>query len=506
MSGPLRPRASRYGQRFGVATGHHLATRAAATQLERGGSLVDAMISASAVLTVVLPHATSLGGCGMMLIHDAASGRTQALNGSGIAPAQATPARYDGAIDARGPRSWITPGLVRLWAQAYRRHGRLPWSALLQPAIDLAADGVPFSSELARNLHLASPQVRQQPGFDAAFRIGRADREAGVPWRQAALGATLDRIAGQGEAGFYQGPVAEALCRFASETGGLLLADDLQRITADWREPIHQGYGRFSASVMPPNSVGPLMLAQLQRLRDGFDQGRDPRLLAQILQARAILPALHDRIADPDASWPWQGFGAGGELPPQRPDDPGDTAGIVLVDREGNGLAMLQSVFQPFGSGCVDPATGVLMNNRLSEFSLDPARHNCLAPGKRPVHTLNPYLVCHRGRPVLFAVSPGGVSQTTTGVQCISNAMIDGMRLPEAIDAPRWSIARDGQIMCEPGFSPIVVERLRAAGIDVVTDTLHPFYFGSIKAVRLHPQGALEAAADLRREADAVAW
>ncbi|MGB3433723.1 gamma-glutamyltransferase, partial [Achromobacter sp.] len=91
MSGPLRPRASRYGQRFGVATGHHLATRAAVTQLERGGSLVDAMISASAVLTVALPHATSLGGCGMMLIHDAASGRTRALNGSGIAPAQAMP-------------------------------------------------------------------------------------------------------------------------------------------------------------------------------------------------------------------------------------------------------------------------------------------------------------------------------------------------------------------------------------------------------------------------------
>lgn len=514
MTHLVRPRASLYGQHAGAVTGHHLATRAASAQLERGGTLVDAMIAASAVLVVVLPHATSLGGCAMMLIHDADTGRVHALNGSGIAPGKAEPARFADAIDARGPRSWVVPGLVRFWAQAHRSHGRLPWRSLFAPAIALAADGAPFSSELSRNLGLAGAQVRAQPGFETAFRSNGTDRAVGSIWRQSALAETLDRIATHGEEGFYRGPVAHALCRFANETGGLLEQEDLRHIAAQWCEPVRQDYASFGAAVMPPNSVGVLMLAQLHRLRRGYAQSRDARLYDQIVQARACLPELHDRVADARASWPWQGEDAVdadgahtiGNHRGDRGGDPGDTAGIVLADAAGNGLVMLQSVFQPFGSGCVDPATGILMNNRLGEFSLDPSRHNHLAPGKRPVHTLNPYIAFQDGKPALFAVSPGGVSQTTTGVQCISNTLIDRLRLPEAIDMPRWSIARDGQVMCEPGFSQPAIDRLRAAGIAVVTDSLHPFYFGSIKAIHRHDTGILEAAADLRREAYAAAW
>jgi len=196
---------------------------------------------------------------------------------------------------------------------------------------------------------------------------------------------------------------------------------------------------------------------------------------------------------------------APGESPDHRRDDPGDTAGIVLADAAGNGLVMLQSVFQPFGSGCVDPATGILMNNRLGEFSLQPNQHNLLSPGRRPVHTLNPYVALVDGKPALYAVSPGGVSQTTTGVQCLFNVLVDQMSLPQAIDAPRWSLSRDGKVMCEPGFPASVATRLRELGMQVSTDSLHPFYFGSIKAIRPLPDGVLEAAADLRREAYALA-
>ncbi|ARP81949.1 hypothetical protein CAL12_14745 [Bordetella genomosp. 8] len=505
MTEAARPRASLYGRRHGVVTGHHLATRAAGTQLERGGSLVDGMIAASAVLTVVLPHATSLGGCGMLLLHDAASGTTRALNGSGIAPGRATPALFGHAIDARGPRSWVVPGLVRLWAQAHRAHGRRPWRSLFEDAIELAADGAAFSSEIARNLELVAPQVRAQPGFDSAFQAEGADRRPGTPWPQRALAATLEHIALQGEEGFYAGPVARALCAFAAETGGLLQQEDLRRVAADWSEPVRQRYGRLEALVMPPNSVGVLMLAQLARLESSFHLPRAQRLYAQVMNARACLSRLHDRVADDQADWPWRDDVLATPVPGPMRGEPGDTAGIVLADRQGNGLVMLQSVFQPFGSGCVDPATGILMNNRLSEFSIDPARHNLLAPGKRPVHTLNPYMVFQDGRPALYAVSPGGVSQTTTGVQCISNVLLDGISLPQALDLPRWSIGRDGQLMCEPGFPRETVCLLRDAGVQVVEDSLHPFYFGSIKAVRYH-DGALEAAADLRRQAYAEAW
>ncbi|CAM3663255.1 Gamma-glutamyltransferase [Bordetella sputigena] len=505
MTEAARPRASLYGHRHGVVTGHHLATRAACAQLERGGTLVDGMIAASAVLAVVLPHATSLGGCGMMLLHDAASGKTRALNGSGIAPARATPALFAQAIDARGPRSWVVPGLVRLWAQAHRAHGRQPWRTLFEDAIELAADGAAFSSEVARNLALVAPQVRAQAGFDTAFQVDGVDRRPGAPWRQRALADTLRHIALHGEAGFYEGPVARALCAFSAETGGLLQQEDLRRVAADWTEPVRQRYGKLEALVMPPNSVGVLMLAQLARLQGSFAAPRAQRLYAQVMNARACLPRLHDRVADDRAAWPWRDDALAAAVPGPVRGEPGDTAGIVLADHRGNGLVMLQSVFQPFGSGCVDPATGILMNNRLSEFSTDPARHNLLAPGRRPVHTLNPYMVFEDGRPALYAVSPGGVSQTTTAVQCISNVLLDHTPLPQALDLPRWSIGRDGQLMCEPGFPQETVGLLRDAGVRVVENSLHPFYFGSIKAVR-YLDGMLEAAADLRRQACASAW
>ncbi|HEY0295871.1 MAG TPA: gamma-glutamyltransferase [Bordetella sp.] len=512
-SQPARPRASLYGRRHAVVTGHHLASRAAAARLEQGGSAVDAMIAASAVLTVTVPHATSLGGCAMLLEYDAAEGRLRALNGSGRAPAAARPDLFPRGLDPRGPRAWVVPGLVRLWAQAHRSRGRLPWPSLFTDAIDLAEHGTGFGSEVARNLARASADVRAQPGFAQAFSADGRDRAAGSLHTQPALAWTLKHIAQGGEDAFYRGEVAWRLAAYARQVGALLSAEDLAASSAEWTEPVMQDYGRWQVGVMPPNSVGVLMLAQLERLKPVYDLPRDERLHAQILHAKDCLPRLRDRVADPQAAWPWQDAAAAvspaksaaDSVDPRR-GDPGDTAGIVLADAEGNGLVMLQSVFQPFGSGCVDPGTGILMNNRLGEFSLKPGAHNLLAPGKRPVHTLNPYIVLADGRPVLYAVSPGGVSQTTTGVQCIFNALLDGMRLPQAVDAPRWSLSRDGEVMCEPGFPDEVVARLREAGLAVATDSLHPFYFGSIKAVRRLPGGVLEAAADLRREANALAW
>ncbi|MCD0505923.1 gamma-glutamyltransferase family protein [Bordetella petrii] len=505
---PARPRASLYGMRYAAVTGHHLASRAAAVRLESGGSLIDAMIAASAVLTVALPHATSLGGCAMMLHYHAGRGELTGLNGSGHAPAAARPGLFPNGIDPRGPRSWVVPGLVRFWARAHQSHGLLPWRTLFSDAIELAGHGLGFGSELARNLALAGAEVRAQPGFAQAFTENGADRKVGTPWRQPALAETLRQIAEEGETAFYHGDIARRLACYASEQGALLTREDLADSRADWVAPVWQDHGRWQVGVMPPNSVGVLMQAQLAHLRPAYEQPREERLYAQIVAASRLLPGLRDRVADPGAAWPWEETADGirpASAGPQR-GDPGDTAGIVLADASGNGLAMLQSVFQPFGSGCVDPATGILMNNRLGEFSLTAGQHNLLAPGKRPVHTLNPYVVAAGGKPALYAVSPGGVSQTTTGVQCLFNALLDDMRLPQAIDAPRWSLSRDGKVMCEPGFPADVVRRLRERGMEVATDSLHPFYFGSVKAVRPLPGGMLEAAADLRREACALAW
>jgi len=509
-----RSRARQFGTRRAVSTGHHLASRAAMATLSRGGSLVDAMIAASAVLTVVLPHATSLGGCGMLLAFDAASGKLSALNGSGTAPAAAVPQvfadRADGSIDARGPRSWVVPGLVALWAKAHARFGRLCWHSLFVDAIEAARDGIGFSSELARNLALAQTNVCDQPGFAEAFQLDGRDRAAGERYRQPALAQTLEQIAAHAQQAFYRGTIARALADFSRRHGGLLAEDDFRHFDAQWSEPVRQRFGPHEVCVMPPNSVGVLMLAQLARLHAMPQTSRDDALVAQVTVAREMLGTLRDRVADPAMRWPLEASGAVESHKPDtqhsalRISEPGDTAGIVLADADGNALVMLQSVFQPFGSGCVDPATGILMNNRLHEFELDSTAHNVLAPGKRPVHTLNPYLVLRDGRPAWCAVSPGGVSQTTTGVQFLANVIDQRMTLADAIDAPRWSLSRDGDLLCEPGFSSSAIEQLEVGGIPVTRNSLHPFYFGSLKAIQLHGDGVLEASADLRREASAM--
>ncbi len=507
-----RARARQFGTRHAAVTGHHLASRVAMTTLARGGSLADAMIAASAMLTVVLPHATSLGGCAMMLAFDARSGQVSALNGSGTAPAAADRSEFAGrgnaAIDPRGPRSWVVPGLVALWAKAHARSGRLAWHTLFADAAAAARDGIGFSSELARNLALAQPDVRRQPGFAEAFQLDGRDRVAGERHRQPALADTLHQIAAHGAQAFYRGPIAKALAAFSQAHGGLLCEDDFAGFDAPWSEPVRQRYGANEVCVMPPNSVGVLMLAQLASLHAMPQATRDDALAAQITVARELLGPLRDRVADSSARWPLEiDRNARAESRAHATpgiSEPGDTAGIVLADAHGNALVMLQSVFQPFGSGCVDPSTGILMNNRLHEFSLDPAEHNVLAPGKRPVHTLNPYIVLRDGRPAWCAVSPGGVSQTTTGVQFLANVLDERMTLPDAIDAPRWSQSRDGDLLCEPGFPAAVIDRLEAQGIAVTRDSLHPFYFGSLKAVHVHGDGMLEASADLRREANAM--
>lgn len=507
-----RPRARRFGARHAAVTGHHLASRAAMTTLGRGGSIADAMIAASAMLTVALPHATSLGGCAMMLAFDATSGQVRALNGSGTAPAAANRSVFAGhgekAIDARGPRSWVVPGLVALWKKAHTRSGRLAWHTLFDDAITAARDGIGFSSELARNLALAPAGVRRQPGFADAFQFEGRDRLVGERYRQRTLADTLHQIAEHGAQAFYRGPIAKALAEFSRAHGGLLREDDFAAFDVQWGEPVRQRFGTNDVCVMPPNSLGVLMLAQLASLHATPQATRDDALVAQITVARELLGPLRDRVADPAACWPLEidrNVDASVDRHASlRTSEPGDTAGIVLADAQGNALVMLQSVFQPFGSGCVDPSTGILMNNRLHEFGLDPGEHNVLAPGKRPVHTLNPYLVLRDGRPVWCAASPGGVSQTTTGVQFLANVLDERMSLPDAIDAPRWSLSRDGDLLCEPGFPAAVIDRLEAQGVAIKRDSLHPFYFGSVKAVHVHADGVLEASADLRREASAM--
>lgn len=515
MMANARPK-SLYGKAGAVASGHHLASLHAQQCMADGGSLVDAMVTASAVLAVVLPHASSLGGCAMMICFDAQSGQVHALNGTGRAPLAAHAALFEAGMPQSGVRAAVVPTLVRLWARAHERFGRVPLKQLLAPAIRLAEEGVAAPEELVRNLALTDARVRAQPGFaDFMLPAGRP-LATGDQLLQPRLASVLRAIADDGEQGFYAGHAAQSLARFSRENGGLFAPEDFARAQANWVRPWSAGVRRCAVHVMPPNSVGALMLAQLARWEAAGCPADAVDLPAAIQAAMAAIAHGRNRIGDfdrmpatpSDFGLPAQG-GASPQLEAFRASRAGvgDTTGFVAMDAQGNALAMLQSVFQPFGCGAVDPGTGILLNNRMFDFSNVPGDVNVVAPGVRPSHTLNPWLALDEtGHACLAGVSPGGVSQTTTGYQIATGALGSGLTLGELVGRPRWSLSRDGVVLLESGIPDGVAQALREAGLQVQEHSQHEFYFGSAKVVRRTAGGAIEAAADHRRQATALAW
>jgi len=514
MSVHARPK-SLYGATAAVASGHHLATQQAKACLEAGGSLVDAMVAASALLAVALPHASSLGGCGMLLYFDATSGVVHALNGTGRAPLAAEPAVFVGGMPQRGARAAVVPTLVRLWARAHERFGRLPWAKLLAPAIALAQGGVATPEELARNLALADESRTAQAGFADLFMPGGRKLAAGEPFVQERLAEVLRAVAHEGERGFYEGFAAESLVRFSQENGGLFAREDFALAQADWGSAWAARVGQSEVHVMPPNSVGVLMLRQLERWQQTGRPGGAEGTIAAIEAAIAVIAEGRERIGDIERSPVTAAdFGLGAECIDAADmrafraarAGVGDTTGFVAMDAKGNALASLQSVFQPFGSGAVDSGTGVLLNNRMFDFSHQPGGVNSVGPGCRPSHTLNPWLMLREGRAHMAGVSPGGVSQTTTGFQIASGALEGNATLGQLVARPRWSLARDGAVLLESGMADGVAQALRARGHQVQENSFHDFYFGSVKAARRTSEGWIEAAADIRRQATALAW
>jgi gamma-glutamyltranspeptidase/glutathione hydrolase len=483
---------SLFGREAAVVSGHHLATRAAEGALARGGSVMDAMVAASAVLLVALPHTSSLAGCAMALL--ARPGQpVVGLNGSGRAPLLATPDAFGARMPQRGSPSAVVPGLVRFWARAHERFGVLAWPSLFDAAIRIADEGCGVSEELARNLANADAALRAQPGFAQTFLPEGSALARGALWRQPRLAAVLREIAARGEDGFYLGWVAQSLLACVERTGGMWRAADFEQAQADWVAPRDAASAGRRVHVMPPNSYGTLMLDQLA--------ASEPDLASQIAQALRVIGEGQQRIGDPARTGSVAAPGARART------EPGDTTGFVATDAHGNAVAMLQSVFQPFGSGVVDTDTGILLNNRMFDFALQPGHANEVGPGIRPAHTLNPWLVTHADGSVEVAgVSPGGVSQTTTGAQLVRALLApEGASLGEVVSQERWSVARDGTVLLERGMPAHVANQLRGAGLQVTENSDHEFYFGSAKLVRRR-DGMVEAAADPRRQAHAAAW
>jgi gamma-glutamyltranspeptidase/glutathione hydrolase len=455
-----------------VTSPHSLASSAGVDVLRAGGTAVDAAIAASAVLAVVYPHMTGLGGDAFWLMHDGASGEISYLNGGGKAAASASLQAFEKRglreIPLRGivPATLTVPGAVASWAAAHEAHGRLRLPRVLDAAIGYARDGFPVTARLAAFIEMMRDDILQHPETVALFfRQGVAPRP-GTKLTNANLATTLQAIAERGRTGFYEGPVAAEMARFSREQGGFFDLADLARQTATWGEALIGRYRDVTIFNTPPPTQGFAVIEMLNLLERFDPQAMDllgPDRLHLLVQAKQI--AYHDRdllLADPafakipiealiskayaarrsglmdlKSALRWDQVPSFGSLS-------GDTVYIAAVDGDGNAASLIQSLYGAFGSCVTAGSTGVILQNRSAYFSLDPAHPNCLVPGKIPLHTLIASMAKRNGKLCTVLGCMGADGQPQIQLQ-LYTAMIDGgLDIQEAIELPRFLSGRFG--------------------------------------------------------------
>ncbi len=539
------PRA--LGRRGVVASPHPLASLAGLGALLRGGTAVDAAVAAGATLAVVYPHMTGLGGDSFWLCWDARGRRLRGLAACGAAAGLATPGLYRSrglaAIPSRGPLAVLTvPGAVDgLW-EAHRFSqaelgSPVGWPDLLADAIRHAADGIPVSPCQAR-VTAAAEDLLARAGDPAFRRFAETYLERGAAPTPGArlvqpqLARTLERLARGGGRSFYEGTLADELAGAAEAAGSPLRAGDLARHRSRWVEPLRVPYRDGVAVSLPPPSQGLAALAIVGML-DAVDVGGAAPDSADYvhLLVEATKLAFGDRdrwLADPDVAPVPTGrlldpaylrervkaIRADGVLAGPVPSGverrDGDTVACVTADAAGNCVSLIQSLYYEWGSGVVAGETGVVLQNRGAFFSLDPALPTALAPGTRPFHTLTPFMVLRRGRPVLIAGTMGGEGQPQTLAALATRVLDFGLDVQAAVEAPRWLYGRTWGTMTralslEGRFDPRVAAELMERGHDVRVVEPWSDTMGHAQAIRLDPDsGLLVGGGDPRADGPAL--
>lgn len=513
-----------------VVADHPLAAAEGMNVLRRGGNAVDAAITMAAVLAVVRPHMSGVGGDAFILMREGRSGRVRALNGSGRSPAAATTDTLRALGFTEMPDTGVltvtVPGAVRAWAEALRRHGTIELIDALEPAIRYAEEGFPVSEKLAADIASAQARIAGDPALAAVFLPNGRPPEPGTILKQPDLAQTLRQIARNGPDAFYIGPIAQRIDQFMREAGGLLAIGDLADHSPLWQEPISTTYAGRRVLALPPNSQGLAMLMQMN-MAELFDLREFGHNSARYVHTLVLLKQLafaeRDRhVTDPSfAEIPLDRLiskeyaralvqrmqAASDAIPPAPREGNGDTVYLAAVDQHGNAVSMIQSLFAPFGSARMVPGTGIVLHNRGALFSLDPDHINVLAPRKRTYHTLAPAMALNPdGSLFMVFGTPGGDGQTQTLLQVFNNIAIFGMSPQEAVDAPRWRSYPDGTLRIEAGVGAETLEGLERYGYTLRVEPAPEPDLGGAQVILLLPSGVRVIGADLRREAFGIAW
>jgi gamma-glutamyltranspeptidase/glutathione hydrolase len=516
-----------HGARAASAAGTREAAETAVACLKAGGNVVDAAIAGSAVLAVMLPNANSIGGDLLALVK--LGGKpVLAVNATGAAPKRASIDAYRALghsfVPETGGLAVQGPGLVAGWQALHERWGSRPLAELLAPAIALARDGFPLGWRVAAAAGKNVADCSGLPGWKSVFAPNGPAIKEGETFRQPALARTLATIAEKGPRAFYEGPIARDIVNAVQKAGGFLAEDDLVDIKGEISPALATRYRGLEIASQPPITQGVVLLRALGLLQQLAPEPRrmSPGAFA-VAAVRALRRAFDERLAilrdGPEARAQAEQILAGRAealgLPRFEFAAAADnTTKLSVMDGDGNGVAMIQSVYAELGSGVMGEETGVLMNNRMIAFFLDPARANHLAPGRRTMHTLHTFMAADESGLRWIGGSPGGDNQPQVNLQVLTRILDFGEAPGDAVAAGRWSllpgtkpkdIAKQASgIECETGVRPDVRQAFAAAGFPVTEKP--SLRAGSSKIVgRGATPGTLAAYADWRREGDVAA-
>jgi gamma-glutamyltranspeptidase / glutathione hydrolase len=535
-----------------IATSQPLASAAGLKVLQDGGNAIDAAVAAAAVLAVVEPSMTGIGGDLFAIVYDARTKTLRALNASGRSAYAATPEAFAKRNLTRVPNAGVlsvtVPGVVEGWSELLSKYGTISMARAVAPAIAYAKDGYPVSEIISGQWKMSERKLAADPVTAGVFLPNGHPLAPGEVFANPKLAATLELVAKGGRDAFYRGPIARAIVADMKKRDGLLDERDFTEHKADWIDPISTSYRGYDIYELPPNTQGFVVLEMLNIL-EGFDikaMGHNSAAyLHALVEAKRI--AFADRAAylgDPTSVPPAvlktliskeyaarrrkeidPGRAAEsykpGVIPGATPSaqaaaaalserdenytglDRGDTIYMTAADGKGNFISLIQSLFADFGSGIVAGDTGILLHNRGSLFNLTPGSPDQIAPHKRPSHTLIPAFAMKDGKPWLSFGVMGGDHQAQGHAQVAVNMIDFGMNVQEAGEAARINHGNNG-LQIESAISDAVSAALTQRGHKVVRSV---GAFGGYQGILVDPRtGVLMGGSDPRKDGLAIGW
>lgn len=506
-----------------VATPHVLATEAGLDVLRSGGTAIDAAIAAAAVLTVVYPHNVALGSDLMALVR-IPGGQVHCVNASGWAAgctdAAKLQSRFGAVLPGRGAHTVTVPGAVRGWEVLRGCGSRYSWSDTLAFAQAAASGGVPLAQSVAHHLvHPENADLHGTPDFDRVFRPSGTSRRIGETLRQPELAATFAMLRTAGPDVFYQGDLAQRSVAYLRSHGSDLSAADFEEFRPEITAPLSAAFGDLAVLTSGPNTQGFVLLRVLRAVEAmgiadplGADYGLLMRLFhhANHLRDKQLAdPAFVDIDVEALVHHDLQGttpigIAGGASLVPH-----GDTVGVSAMDSDGYAVSLIQSVFWAFGSGLIDPETGILFHNRGTSFSLDPLAPNVIEPRKRPAHTLMPAMTVENGSVRHVLSTMGGQGQPQVLAQILLRA-VQGTGAQAAVAAPRGIVgvqtegATADLVSLESDTVPVARDAVAHSGLFLLEVPPSTEILGQSNVIFADTEGNMTAASDPRSDGAAA--